>query len=111
MSEIEALRERLLAAPATKRTHQAQNYLRIAEAQLILVKTMLKSGLDDRPLPHKLTHAQRLLQALKLGTFKPPNAAALREDFDRAHAGDRAAKERIINYLRTPGVLEALDND
>ena len=98
------LRPRLAEAPLTKRARRAQDYLRLGEHYIRLAEATLATGLDDRPVPRKLTWSQRLRQGLETGTFNPPNADALLADLDRARAGDHEAQERIISYLRTDGV-------
>lgn len=110
MSDLDDLRARIDKAPDTDRTRQARNYLRLAETHLKLVQMMLDHGLEDRPKPHKPTWTQLLQKGLESGTFKPANAAGLLTDLDRARAGNRTAKERVISYLESPGVLEALDD-
>ena len=111
MSALDDLRTRLDEGPDTERTRQARNYLRLAETHLKLAQTMLDHGLEDRPAPRKPTWSERLRMGLESGMFKPANASALLDDLNRARTGDRKAKERVISYLESPGVLEALDDD
>lgn len=106
---LAVLRDRLAAAPPTKRARQAQGFLRIAETHLRLVEAMLESGLEDRPQLRKPTLTQRLRAGLETGTFALQNAPVLLADLDRAAAGDRQAQLRVTGYLQVPGVLEALD--
>lgn len=110
MSNLDDLRARIDKAPHTERTRQARNYLRLAETHLKLVQIMLDHGLEDRPKPCKPTWSELLRTGLESGTFKPANAAALLDDLTRARAGNCEAKERVISYLESPGVLEALDD-
>ena len=116
---IADLKARLYRFPHTSRTrkadtylHYAENHAHAAQKYCALVTAMIERGLDDTPLepPREPTYVQRLRMGLESGTFKPANAAALLVDLDRARSGDRKAKERVIRYLESPGVLEALDD-
>lgn len=111
MSVIQELRQRLAAVPDTKRARQVLDHLRIAESRIALVQAMLDSGLEDKSLSGKPTYTQRLRLALESGRIKTPNAGELLADLDRARAGDRAAQERVVAYLKLPGVLDALDDN
>ncbi len=102
------------ARPLTKRERQVQEYRRLAKTYSELADATEAAGLGDsaRPEPRtrKPSYVQRLRLGLESGRFRPPNAAAMLADLDRAYKGDRKAKERIISYLETPGILEALDD-
>ena len=111
IKSIAELEMNLSSLPPTRRTKQACDYLRIARTQVGLVMTMFAVGFDDRlaPASQKPKMVDLLLGGLESGALNTPDADELLSTVKSAKAGNRVDQERIMIYLQTPGVLEALE--